>query len=228
MKLNLLLLCAFVAGLALLSDVARADSISIQNPSFEITNPLNQSCGVGCAFNGGAMPGWTGVGSLGSFQPSSVFFNLPLPDGNIVAYSNGGSISQTLGVSLDPNSMYTLSVFVGNRLDNRNTDYSISLLAGSTTLCSFSASNASITPGSFTDETCTFQSGSTLATGNLSIVLSATGVQGDFDNVSLTEVSTVSTPEPSSLALLATGFLCVGLLFARLNRKQRLQQLRAS
>ena len=226
MKPNLFLLCAFVGGLALMSDVACADSISIQNPSFEITNPLNQSCaGTGCAFNGGPIPGWTGGGS---FQPSSVFFNLPLPDGNIVAYTNGGSISQTLGVSLDPNSMYTLSVFVGDRLDHRNADFSIALLAGSTTLCSFSASNASITPGSFADETCTFQSGSTLPTGDLSIALSATGTQGDFDNVSLTEVSTVSTPEPSSLALLATGFLCVGLLFALLNRKQRIQPLRAS
>jgi len=41
-----------------------------------------------------------------------------LPDGSILAYTNGGSLSQTLtGISLLANSTYTLSVDVGRRFD---------------------------------------------------------------------------------------------------------------
>jgi PEP-CTERM motif len=230
-KLKLLLICAFVGCLALTSRVALADGVSVQNASFESffsNNPLNSPClGSGCGFNGGSMPGWTVSGSGGQFQPSSSYFNLPLPDGNIVAYSNGGSISQTLGVSLLPDSIYTLSVFVGDRLDNRFANYSINLMAGSTSLCTFSGSNASITPGMFADETCTYQSGSSLPAGNLSILLTSAGTQTDFDNVSL-NVNSVSVPEPSSLALVCAGFLCVGVLFIFLKRRQNLLQMNAS
>lgn len=211
MKLqSLLLRCTFVGCLGLvLSGAAWADGIAIQNASFEVHNPFTNPClGTGCAYNFGPIPGWTGGGS---FQPSSVYLNLPLPDGNVVAYSNGGSISQTLGVSLLPNSTYTLSVFVGDRLDNENTSYSLSLLAGSTTLCTFGGLNSAITPGTFADETCTYHSGASVPTGDLSIVLTSAGTQTDFDNVSL-DVASVVVPEPSSMALLAAGLLGVALL----------------
>ena len=46
----------------------------------------------------------------GSFQPNSVYYK-SIPVGTIMAYSVAGTISQTLmGVSLQPNSTYTLSV----------------------------------------------------------------------------------------------------------------------
>jgi hypothetical protein len=156
------------------------------------------------------MPGWTVIGNAGSFQPNSTYFNLPLPNGSIVAFSNGGSISQDLGVTLLPDSIYTLSVFVGDRLDMRNTTYSIALMAGSTALCTFSGANAAIGAGSFADETCSYTSGATVPSGDLSIVLTSAGTQTDFDNVSLNAVTSV--PEPTSMALLAAGLLCAGLL----------------
>lgn len=226
MCLRVLLAFAFVGDLMLLSAGAWGDAISIQNASFETTNPLISPCaGTGCAYNGGPIPGWTLTGNGGSFQPSSLYFNLPLPDGNIVAYSNGGSISQDLGVSLLADATYTLSVFVGDRLDNRTSNYSLSLLAGTTTLCTFSGSNASITPGTFADETCTFQSGTTLPSGDLSIVLTSAGTQTDFDDVSL---SVVSVPEPSSVVLLVVGLLSVGLFSRYLKIKQHAQHICAS
>jgi hypothetical protein len=166
------------------------------------------------------MPGWTVVGSGGLFQPSSSYFNLPLPDGNIVAYSNGGSISQTLAVSLIANSTYTLSVFVGDRLDQLFSNYSIALMAGSTNLCTFAGSNASITPGTFADETCTYHSGATVPPGNLEIVLASAGTQTDFDNVSLK----VNVPEPGILALFSTGLLCVGFYLAYSKSRQYFSQ----
>jgi hapalindole biogenesis HpiC1 cyclase-like protein len=142
-------------------------------------------------------------------------------DGNIVAFTNVGSISQTLGTSLAADTIYKLSVLIGDRLDGANGigNYTIALNAGSTPLCSFSGSSSSpsITAGTFADETCSFQSGSVFPSGHLSIVLTGGSAQVDFDKVSLT---TTSVPEPSSLVLTGSGLLFAMLLFAYSKRKQ--------
>jgi hypothetical protein len=137
-----------------------------------------------------------------------------LPDGSIVAFSNGGTISQMLAASLTANTTYMLSVDVGHRLDGLVTDYSIALYVGNMLLASLPAgtSNSAITPGTFADETLTFTSGSKVIAGDLRIVLTSTGAQTDFDNVRLT----AATPEPSSLSLLAGG---LGLLFFVFRRR---------
>lgn len=215
---KLAVISAFALCLGFAGKPALADQLSIQNASFETTNPLTFPCaGSGCGFNFGPIPGWTITGQSGSWQPSSFYYNLPLPDGNIVAYTNGGTISQTLtGIPALPNTFYTLSVFIGHRLDGFANNFSIALDAGSTTLCSFSGSNSGITSGTFADETCTFQTGSVVPTGDLSIVLTGAGAQIDFDNV------TVGTPEPSSVLLTGSGLLCVMLLLACSKRKESL------
>jgi PEP-CTERM motif len=183
-----------------------ADGVPVENASFETTNALTSSCGLGCAYNKGPIPDWTtaGPGQAGSFQPSTTYLNLPLPNGNTVAYSNGGTISQILGVTVQPDSTYTLSVYVGDRLDGNVASYSIALDDGSTTLCSTpTASNGAITPGTFADVTLTCSTGATVAPGDLAIVLTSGGPQIDFDNVAL---NVVQTPEPASYLL-----LCIGL-----------------
>jgi hypothetical protein len=143
-----------------------------------------------------------------------VFLNLPLPDGSIVAYSNGGSISQTLTASLTANTTYILSVFVGHRLDDFAANYTLSLYAGGTLLDSVSGNNGAIPLGTFADETLTFASGAAPPTGDLSIVLTSGAEQVDFDNVSLTATAT-ATPEPGSLSLLAAGLGLMALVFRR-------------
>jgi|SRR6267154_212649 len=210
---------------------AWGDSISIQNASFETTNALTIPCaGTGCAYNF-SLPDWTIAGinaSAGSFQPgsSSIYFNTALPDGSIVAFINTGSISQTLtGISLLANSVYTLSVDVGRRNDVAGADYSLNLLDGSNVFCtSGPSSNASITAGTFADITLTCATGATVPGGFLGIELTGDGRQINFDNVQLDVTSsTVSTPEPSVLALTFVGLLMGSLFFMRSRRNRYLQ-----
>jgi YD repeat-containing protein len=93
-------------------------ALPVQNASFEIADAWTNSCGTNCNYNGGPVPDWTFSGSWeGSFEPNSSYFNLPLPDGNIVASLNAGSATQTLtDVNFLPNTTYTLSAYVGHRL----------------------------------------------------------------------------------------------------------------
>lgn len=219
MKFTVLFLLLVVLTLSSFAAPAKADAVAIQNASFEITNPLTSSCGTGCNFNAGPIPGWALTGDGGSWQPNAARINLPLPDGSIVAYSNGGTISQTLTSSIIPDTTYVLTVDVGHRLDASTsptgylTNYTIALYAGTTLLNSFSASNGVIPIGEFADETVTFTSGATVPAGDLTIVLTSVGPQADFDNVRLT-ASTV--PEPSSLTLLAGA---LGVMFLALRRR---------
>src|SRR5258708_14861659 len=220
---------AFCAlAFCLLASGAWGDSVSIQNASFEITNTLDQPCtGSTACFNNGPVPGWTTLaGGFGSFAPTSTFFSLPLPDLGVVAYTNGGTLAQTLaGIPLLPNSVYTLSVDVGRRFDIIAANYSLNLLDGSSVFCtSGSTSNGSTTARTFQDITLTCPTGATVPGGFLGIELIGDGQQLDFDNVKLdVTTSTVSTPEPSALALTSVGLLVGGLFFVLSRRRHNLQ-----
>jgi len=197
------LLSVFV--LASVAARAWADVVPVNNASFETIdplNPLNQPCGTGCAFNV-SIPSWMVSGSGGQFQPGSLFFTSPVPDGSIVAYSNGASISQTLNTSLTADTTYTLSADIGRRTDAAGNDYTIALYADGTLLKSLTASTNTIKPGTFLEQSLTYTSGAMPPAGKLEIVLSTVGPrQVDYDNVQL-DASTV--PEPATLSLLAAG-----------------------
>ena len=118
--------------------------VAIQNASLSQANAWD-SCGANCNF--GPIPSWTssGTGPTGSFQPTTSSYNAPLP--GIIAYSNNGSISQTLTTTVQPNTTYTLLVDIGKRLESGLTaDYSLALQAGSTVLATLRTSNANASP----------------------------------------------------------------------------------
>jgi hypothetical protein len=219
---NVLLASVFVLALALVALPASADNVPIVNASFEsyLTPVIN--CGSGCFYNFGPIPGWDITGVVvsagfgaGSFQPNSTYLNLPVPDGSLVAFSNGATISQTLTVGEMPNSLYTLSVWVGDRKDLPSTPYTIAVDLGAATLCSTGGVTGDIASGGFADVTCSFFTTSVVNPGDLKIVLSSGGTQTVFDDVTLTAIG---TPEPGSLALLSFGAIFAMLLAAYTKR----------
>ena len=220
MSKKLALASVFVICMTILSGAVWADNIPIVNPSFETASgPLIYACGTGCAYNLGPIPGWTGA-VAGSWQPGSYFSSIP--DGSLVGFvAPTSSITQTLtGDSVLGNSIYTLSVYVGDRTDGINGNYTLSLdtiLGGVTkTLCTISGNASSIALGTFQLESCNYVSGSSVPSGDLFLQFTANSGQLDVDNVGLT---VQNVPEPSSVALLGVGMFFLAATFLVRKRK---------
>jgi len=222
MRARILGIAMLLVCVALVGGSVRADGITVQNSSFETFNTLTVNCAVGCNYNTGPVAGWVTTGvEAGSWQPGStgVYFNAgAVPDGSTIAYVVDGSLSQDLGVGLEANSTYNLSVDVGDRLDGfMSGNYTIALDVNGVSMCSFTGNSASIAPGTFAEETCSFVAPASVPSGDLSVVLSGSNGQATFDNVT---VDPVDTPEPSSAALLGFGLCFVALFGAFYKRKQ--------
>lgn len=202
----------------LFASVAFADSIPVDNPSFETlaSAPLTDPCaGSGCSFEylGGSFAGWTFSGG-GLFQPgtSTNYFN-SLPDGPTIAFANGGgTISQILGVTVQPDTTYTLDLDIGNR-KNVGFDGLADLVIGGQ---SYQATGVEPISGDWGLFSATFTCDGTCSQvgDSIEILLSSSGVQGNFDNVEMFS----SVPEPAAISLLSIGLLGLAVLGWR--RKQ--------
>lgn len=207
----------------------RAASIFIANHSFEV--PIAPLRGDGFyTDNSNPVPisNWYNAHAPGKDQgvldPTKsqiitghdFFYGLqPVPDGNQVAYSNGGTIAQKLSAVLQPNTRYTLSAYIGRRNALAFPANSIQLIAGNTLVSSNSVTPAA---GTFERVTVSYTSGDI---GDprigkpLKIYLASWGAQTNFDNVTL-DASPI--PEPSAiLGLLGFGLLGIA---SKLRQKQ--------
>jgi hypothetical protein len=175
---------AFATLLTVEMPSARAEPIAIVNPSFEFPALSDGD------FTIANITGWSVIntGNPGVFNPPSTSSFGFVPDRVQTLYSNGGTVFQTLATTLAPNTVYTLGVFVGRRLDFTTfPGFTVELRAGGTVLASANQTNIPLpTPGQFQRLTLTYVSPSSIAPGQLlEIRLKSNGAQTNFDFVTL-------------------------------------------
>ena len=186
MKRFLLLLVPLVAPAFAQKGVVQ---IPILNSQFNDDALACSGPGSNCYALG--ITGWLAGPQTGIGLDSTVQFPSAPPEGLYVAYlgypPSTGSISQMLGVPLQANTRYILTVKVGARADFPFTGYFAALGAGNTTL----ASSNSATPvgGKFVDDMIVYNSGANSPElgQSLQILIKSLGTgQVSIANVTLT------------------------------------------
>jgi hypothetical protein len=190
-----------VALTLLLADsAAHAAPVLIVNAGFE-TSVLNDG---GVDFN---PLGWNSSGDSGAFDPHAAALSAGAPEGENVAFASFGSptLSQTLASTVEANTLYTLSMLVGNRLDALFGGYQTELWAGGTLLARDDNSLAPADDAFLLSTVQYFASAGDLAIGSaLEIRFRSLGWQTVFDDVRL-DAERRAVPEPGLLTLLTLG-----------------------
>jgi hypothetical protein len=202
---------------------AFATLLTINNPSFEgptVTAPNYYTYGTQ---GQSSVTGWNiaGAGAAG-VQDTAHFVGdiATAPNGAQFGFVNEGSfdittLSQTLTDTLQPNTKYTLSIYVGGRTaagSNPGNAYSITLYAGASPLGSITP----VTPTAlaWTSISMTYTSPSVVAPGNslqIQIAVPVGTTQLDFDNVTL-DATPAPVPEPGAWKI-AGALLLVPLAY---------------
>jgi hypothetical protein len=232
-KLTTIAVCATVAaGVSLAPQSARASTITVENSSFE-TPPAGfpQYTVDGQAFSYSQIPGWTslpatdtpGGSDYGQLQPAASGIFVSVPDGRTIAFADfGATISQTVGEVAVAGTTYTLQVDVGQRADQYQGACCalVDLIVNGVV---HAATGALPGPGLFSTWTAVYTATLLDAGGAITIRLSDTVQQGDFDKVRLSgvpgEAGPGATPLPAALPLFATGLGALGLVGWRRKRK---------
>jgi hypothetical protein len=187
---------------------AWAVDIAIANAGFE---QVVLPCPPGLTCFSAAVNAWNST-NASTFKPATGpggSFSSAVPEGvnvAVVGSANAalgdGVLVQTLGVTLQPNTTYTLVFSVGSRTDVVFAGYNVELLAGSTTL----ASDSSLSPPSGTFVTGRVVYSSSAASPAL--VGQALGIrltgnargQASFDKISLDATPTIISSSASQIA----------------------------
>ncbi len=167
-----------VASVTLPTSTSATNYAVVQDPSFE--TPALTTAG---SWTSTAPTGWTLTGQGGVFLPKSGSQVASVPDGKQVAWLYNGSLFQDLGIAVDPNKTYQLSLSVGTEFDYpaASDSYQIALVAGGASGTVIAQTSGTLQAKSgFVPVTI---SGKGLGSGNLGILITATGGQPLFDNV---------------------------------------------
>lgn len=201
---------------------ATAANVAVNNASFETLPPngLDVPCpgGGGCAYSVAAIPGWNSFLDLnfpgyaiGQSNLNGYLGNPAASDGIVFGYIEGtGKIWQDVAIAA-AGTTYTLSADVMHRADGGIPMLGrVSIEVGGTTVATASVVDAG--PGSWNQHTVSWTALAGDAGKTVTILLTSTGTQGDFDKVSMTAAP---VPEPGEWALMASGLGVLGLLARR-------------
>lgn len=243
-----------ILALALLAQSARASVVTVDNPGFESEvhgpNTFTFGAPIGwSAYNTDAVAGET----VGTLNPETTTYFSPGQWGGsnvAIAYMQGGGtanvefgIRQTLGVTLQANTLYTLNVGVGNIASGTSDlgggpiffdldgfpGYRVELLAGTTLLAAdfneLATGGSMIPEGEFRTSQVVFNSTGvdvSLIGQSLSIGLINLNIPDPIDMAADREVDfdnvildATPIPEPSSFPFVVAGGLCLIALLSR-------------
>ena len=217
------ILAGTAAATALLAAApAAALSLVVENASFETLPagglPHCNGMGTGCyssGYDGVGIPGWYGNLTAGQFQPLTPQLNY-IPDGATVAYSNGGTITQTIAATAVAGQTYTLRVDLGFRKDVNNLGgaaFAVGQLYGPGTAVATPVSAPTQNTGDWITYTARYTATVADAGAPITIVLGSAGIQAVFDNVRFD--TTPAVPEPAAWSLLIAGFAMTGAAMRR-------------
>ncbi|HEY3444513.1 MAG TPA: hypothetical protein VGK29_27425 [Paludibaculum sp.] len=209
---------ATIGMAVVLSGAAFAASIPIQNPSFEtmLGGSLPVVCNPAwpdCWFGQNDIPGWSKSGVAGQWITGGSGGNPPASNGIVLGFANaGGSIWQDIAIAV-PDITYYLYVDVLHRTDHP--------LAGVVQLelngvVVATATGTDPGPGLWSPWVASYHTTAADAGKILTVLLSASEKQGDFDNVRAYDTA---NPEPASMSLTALGLVCLAAIARRRTRK---------
>ena len=201
------------AAFSVMSTAALAGPISVLNASFE--GPVQSTPGY---LQPAGITSWVTTGETGVWNPTltpspsyaATWGVTPLPDGNQIGFTTGGTIAQTLGTNYATGSLYTLTVAFGNRLDGPYIPTNVTMKLFAVTTGTIVATQpidvSTITRGTFKDFSLSYTADGSSDGKAIGILFTSTGQQLDLDNVRLNNV-----PEPGTLILLGSALAGIGM-----------------
>jgi hypothetical protein len=219
-----------VATLGLLGAfAAMASPIPVINFSFETPQfgGVPVGCGSNCSFTVGAIPGWLGSNThSGQFKPGTQAGNTTyfsqLTDGITVAFTEGATLFQTVIPAVVPGVTYTLMVDLGQRRDLPLLPFrpTAELVVGAVNGVGgvgFIATGTAPAASRWSTFVASFTGTAAESGKSITIELLSSGMQGEFDNVRLSDNLSSAAPEPAGVTLLGMGLAGL-LVFAKRKR----------